>query len=107
MKYNPPINTDSDADIAMPDSMPDEYYQGIRKERKIRRIVVDKQACIGAMSCTVVAPLAFQMDEEDIAYIPEGHQLADEETLLLGAQSCPVLAIHLYDKDGKKIFPEE
>ena len=107
MEYNPPINTDSDEDISMPDDMPDEYYQGIRKQGKIRRIVVDIQACIGAMSCSVVAPLVFQMDEEDIAYIPEGHEASDEETILLGAQSCPVLAIHLYDKDGKKIFPEE
>jgi len=54
MEYDPPINNDSDEDIAMPDDMPDEYYQGIRKEGRIRRIVVDKQACIGAMSCTVV-----------------------------------------------------
>lgn len=106
MNYDPPINNDSDEGLAMPADMPDEYYQGIRKEGKIRRVVVDKQGCIGARSCSVVAPLAFQMDDEDIAYIPEGHEETDEETLMLGAQSCPVLAIHLYDKDGNKVFPE-
>ena len=106
MEYDPPINTDSDEGIAMPADMPDEYYQGIRKEGTIRRVVVDKQGCIGARSCAVVAPLAFQMDNEDIAYVPMGHEDTDEDTLMLGAQSCPVLAIHLYDKDGKKVFPE-
>lgn len=106
MEYDPPINNDSDDGLVMPDDMPDEFYQGIRKDGKIRRVVVDKQGCIGARSCSVVAPLAFQMDDEDIAYVPEGHEQVDEDMLMLGAQSCPVLAIHLYDKDGKKVFPE-
>lgn len=106
MNYDPPINTDTDEELTMPTDMPDEYYQGIWKEGKIRRVVVDKQGCIGARSCAVVAPLAFQMDEDDIAYVPEGHEATDEDTLMLGAQSCPVLAIHLYDKDGNKVFPE-
>ncbi len=106
MQYDLPNNQDFDEGLAMPSNMPDEYYQGIRKEGNIRRVVVDKQGCIGARSCSVVAPLAFQMDDEDIAYVPEGHEETDEETLMLGAQSCPVLAIHLYDKDGKKVFPE-
>jgi len=106
MNYDPPNNSDSDERVPVPTDMPDEYYQGIRKTGNIRRVVVDKQGCIGARSCAVVAPLAFQLDEDDIAYVPEGHEETDEETLMLGAQSCPVLAIHLYDKDGKKIFPE-
>jgi ferredoxin len=106
MHYNPPNNTDSDEGLPIPDDMPEDYYQGIRKEGNIRRVVVDKQGCIGARSCAIVAPLAFQMDENDIAYVPEGHEETDEETLLLAAQSCPVLAIHLYNKEGKKIFPE-
>lgn len=107
MDYDPPINNDSDEGLVTPDDMPDEYYQGIRKEGEIRRVVVDKQACIGARSCVLVAPASFQMDDEDIAYVPDNHEVAtDEETLKMAAQSCPVLAIHLYDKDGKKIFPE-
>ena len=106
MHYDPPNNTDSDEGVPIPDDMPEEYYQGIRKEGNIRRVVVDKQGCIGARSCAIVAPLSFQMDENDIAYVPEGHEETDEETLLLAAQSCPVLAIHLYNKDAKKVFPE-
>jgi ferredoxin len=89
----------------LPDNLPEDIYMKLRKGGKIRRIVVDKQACIGARSCVVVAPGVFQMDDDNIAYVtdPDGE---DEDTVLLAAQSCPVLAIYLYDEDGTQIFPE-
>lgn len=76
------------------------------KKGKITKIVVDKNACIGAASCVIVAPGVFQMDGENKAYVVDP-DTADEDTILLAAQSCPVLAIHLYDESGNKIFPEE
>ncbi len=80
--------------------------EATRTGGKIRRIAIDRAACIGARSCVLVAPKTFQMDDENLAFITDadGH---DDETLLLAAQSCPVLAIFLYDTDGKKVFPEE
>lgn len=84
-----------------------ESSEGVRNgSGKIRKIVIDRTACIGAQSCVVIAPRTFQMDEENLAYVvdPDSH---DEETILLAAQSCPVLAIKLFGKDGKQIFPEE
>ncbi len=95
-----------DDEVKIPENLPEQMSQGVTKAgRKIRRIVIDRQACIGAQSCVVVAPGIFQMDEQNLAYVvdPDAH---DEETLLMAAQSCPVLAIHLFDKDGKKVFPE-
>ncbi len=88
------------------EDQPDPKNDANRKTGQIRRIVIDRSACIGARSCVLVAPNTFAMDEENIAIItdPDGH---DDETLKLAAQSCPVLAIHLYGEDGKKIFPEE
>jgi ferredoxin len=75
-------------------------------ERKIRKIVVDRVSCIGARSCVLVAPGAFQMDDGDLAYVPaDVNAFEDDETVKLAAESCPVLAIHLYGRDGKKIFP--
>ncbi len=82
--------------------------EGIRKkDGKIYKIVVDREACIGARSCAIVAANTFIMDEENLAYVAENVDIDDEETIKMGAQSCPVLAIHLYDKEGNKIFPEQ
>ncbi len=76
-----------------------------RKTGKIRKIVVDQDGCIGAGSCVAVTPGVFQLDDEDKAYIVDPES-ADDDMLLMSAQSCPVLAIHLYDEEGNKIFPE-
>ncbi len=92
-------------DIKTPDNLPENLSQAIRKEGKIRRIVVDRTGCIGARSCAIVAPNTFGIDDQNLAFVtdPDAH---DEETILLAAQSCPVLAIHLFDADGQKVFPE-
>ncbi len=90
----------------IPPNLPEELSQKIRAGGKFRRIVVDRQACIGAQSCVVVAPGVFQMDEQNLAYVLDPDS-TDEDTILMAAQSCPVLAIHLYDENGKQLFPEE
>jgi ferredoxin len=94
--------------LERPDDLPEDVSQGIRTkdDGKIRRVVVDRQACIGAGSCVIVTENLFQLDDENLAYVvdPDSH---DQETIQLSAESCPVLAIHLYDKDGKKLFPGE
>ena len=46
------------------------------------------------------------MDDEDLAYIVDPED-ADDETLRMAAESCPVLAVHLYDKEGNRIFPTD
>ena len=74
--------------------------------KKIAKIIVDRELCIGPAPCVTVAPGVFQLDDDNKAYIvdPKG---ADDDTILLSAQSCPVQAIILLDEEGKKIFPEE
>jgi ferredoxin len=76
-----------------------------KKPLLISKIVVDRDACIGAAPCVTVAPGVFQLDDENKAYIvdPNG---ADAETILLAAQACPVQAIFLYDENGNQIYPE-
>lgn len=87
-------------------SLPDQVSEGVRKTKgKIRKIVIDRQTCIGAQSCVVVAPGVFQMDDQNLAYVVDPDS-TDEETIMLAAQSCPVLAIKLFDEEGKQIFPE-
>jgi len=71
---------------------------------KIAKIYVDRDLCIGAASCVAIAPGVFQLDEENKAYVVSDKG-ADDETILLAAQSCPTKAIILYDEDGNQIYP--
>ncbi len=71
---------------------------------KVSKVVVDRDLCIGAAPCVVVAPGVFQLDEENKAYVVDQNG-ADGDTILLAAQSCPVQAIFVYDEDGKQVYP--
>lgn len=86
----------------------------------IKKVVVDRNLCIGAASCVVAAPTAFELDGENKAVVKqkggvknsgpvERERLEDtaltDETLLASAQSCPTKAIFLYDEQGKQIYP--
>jgi len=84
--------------------MSQELNENNVKTPKIAKIVVDRDLCIGAASCVAIAPGVFALDEENKAYVvnPDG---ADNETILLAAQSCPTRAIILLDKDGNQIWP--
>jgi len=98
-------------DVAQPEDLeelPEDLSTGTRTSGNIRSVVVDREGCIGARSCAIVADKLFAMDDQDLAYIlPEGLDSTDEETIKMAAESCPVLAIHLYGEDGKKLFPEQ
>ncbi|MFH1621173.1 MAG: ferredoxin [Patescibacteria group bacterium] len=76
-----------------------------KKPIKISKIVVDRELCIGAGPCVTVAPGVFQLDEDNKAIIIDAKG-ADDDTILLAAQSCPVQAISLFDEDGNQIYPE-
>ena len=76
-------------------------------KKKIHKIYVDRKACIGVATCVVIAPDAFDLDDEGIAIIKEGAEKLDDNKLLMAAQSCPVLAIHLFDEEGNQIFPKK
>lgn len=71
---------------------------------KITKIVVDRDLCIGAGPCVTVAPGVFQLDDENKAYVLDA-KAADDDTIMLAAQACPVQAILLYDENGNQIYP--
>ena len=75
-----------------------------KKISKIAKIIVDRSLCIGAASCIAVAPGVFELDGENkaVVYNDKG---ADDQTILLAAQSCPTQAILLFDEEGNQIFP--
>lgn len=76
-----------------------------KSQRKIHKIEVDREGCIGAATCVVLAPDAFELDKDNIAIVKEGALSVDDNNLLIAAQSCPTQAIILFDKDGNKVFP--
>lgn len=84
------------------------------------RVMVDPDLCIGAASCVTIAPETFQLNEENKAWVfdhgqePKGHTYErwldvtedEKENIILAAQSCPTLAIFIFDEAGTQLFPE-
>lgn len=75
-----------------------------KKPLKISKVVVDRDLCIGAATCVVLAMKTFRLDEENKAVVidPNGD---DADTVLMGAESCPTKAIFVYDEEGNQIYP--
>jgi ferredoxin len=86
------------------------------------KIVVDRDLCIGAATCVVLAGKTFALDEEGKAYIlnedpmrskkgdtgtviesEQTDQMDTRETIIEGARSCPVQAIKIFEDDGTEI----
>ncbi|OGY29305.1 MAG: hypothetical protein A3F35_01195 [Candidatus Woykebacteria bacterium RIFCSPHIGHO2_12_FULL_45_10] len=68
------------------------------------KIRVDRNLCIGAGSCSVIAPETFELDSE-LKAVVKNSTGNDRDTIIDAAKSCPVLAIILEENDGKQIFP--
>lgn len=83
------------------------------------RIVVDPDLCIGAASCVTIAPETFQLNTENKADVLDHGQAeggpsyertvdvteAEKDNIILGAQSCPTLAITIFDEAGNQLYP--
>lgn len=68
------------------------------------KIEIKRDLCIGAATCSAIAPEVFELDDEMKAVVID-EKGADDETILDAAKSCPTLAIYIYDDAGKQIFP--
>lgn len=66
-------------------------------------IKIMRNSCIGAATCVVYAGNTFDLDEENRAIIKTG-DWDKLEKIVGAAESCPVLAIEVYE-DGKKLYP--
>jgi ferredoxin len=79
------------------------------------KVILDREACIGAAACMAVQPRRWKMmDDGKVDLLgskrsPDGrrqelHFTAEElEDFKLAAESCPVNAIYIEDEDGKKV----
>lgn len=78
-----------------------ENVQVVKKDDIEIRILREK--CIGAATCIVYSPSTFDLDEKNIAIVKDG-QWDELEKIIGAAQSCPVVAIEIY-QNGKKLYP--
>lgn len=81
-----------------------EVPAGEKNPARIGKIVIDRNLCIGAASCVAIAPGVFELDSENKAVVASDTG-ADDETILLAAQSCPTRAIIVFDTEGNQIYP--
>ena len=58
------------------------------------KIEIDRDLCIGAASCAMIAPQTFVLDDEGKVDLLDG-QWDDPATIEAAAESCPVRAIVL------------
>lgn len=90
------------------------------EQKKIKKIVVNRDLCIGAGTCVVNAAGVFELDGENKAVMlakggaknsgpTERANLedgtVDDATILAAALSCPTKAILVYDEDGNVMNP--
>ena len=65
-------------------------------------IRIHRKTCISAATCVVYAPNTFDLDADNIAIVKK-NEWDKLEKIIAAAQSCPVIAIEIFEK-GKKIF---
>ena len=74
-------------------------------------VKVDPDLCIGAAACVTISPDLFQMNDENKAEMDGQYERelevdqAQLDEIILSAQSCPTLAIFVYNEEGEEIFP--
>jgi len=67
-------------------------------------IRIIRPLCISAATCVVFAPSTFDLGKGNIAIVKNG-DWDRLEKIVAAAQSCPVLAIEVYE-NGKKLWPK-
>lgn len=79
--------------------------KNLKSQRKIVKISIDEDLCIGAAPCVVISPKAFYINSKNKAEVKPGFIKCSDDELIIAAQSCPVRAIKLFDKKGRQVFP--
>lgn len=67
-------------------------------------IRIHRPLCISAATCVVYAPSTFDLDADNIAIVKDS-EWDKLEKIIAAAQSCPTVAIEVYQK-GKKLWPK-
>lgn len=71
--------------------------------KKITKIVIDKDACIGAATCVALASKAFILNDDNVVELMDTAMEHTDEELIIAAKSCPTQAIKLLDASGNEV----
>lgn len=71
---------------------------------EIGSVEVIRDLCIGAASCVALAPETFELDPEAKAVVKQPLGNTPDE-IIAAAQSCPVNAIIVKNKNGQQLWP--
>ncbi len=82
--------------------------QPAHQTKKIHNLTVtiDRELCIGAGTCTALAPHAFLVDAEGKVLFGETPEKDTVDAITQAAQGCPVLAIRVANETGQQIAPK-
>lgn len=69
-------------------------------------VTIDRLLCVGFGDCVDESPVAFELDDEDIAILTHPENV-DRDCLLRACESCPVDAITVTDATGLTIVPQD
>jgi len=68
------------------------------------RLEIDRRLCVGFADCIDAAPLAFALDDDEIAIFVNPDAVS-RESLLRACAACPVDAITVTGADGQDLVP--
>lgn len=80
-------------------------YPRTAEGSNIKKIVVDRDLCIAAVSCIAVASEVWELDDENKVVAKDANAV-DDATLIASAEACPTKAIFLYDGEGTQVYPK-
>ncbi len=82
--------------------------QAPRQTKQIQNlsVTIDRNLCIGAGTCTAMAPHAFIVDGEGKVLFGEQPEQDSVDAVIQAAQACPVFAIIIQNEKGQQIVPK-
>lgn len=65
---------------------------------------IDRTLCVGFGDCVDLAPVIFELDDDDVAVFRITGDIS-REALIAACDACPVDAITVLAEDGRQIVP--
>jgi len=68
--------------------------------KKVVKVEIDRKTCMGCGTCTVLAPKAFELGEDNLSKVKPTWVEEEDETLISTTGACPTASITVSDEQG-------